>query len=258
MKDKEDVHRIIRAVKSGKYFKKYDPEHKLKLEIQAQPNDVTCGPTCLHAVYRYYGDDVPLNKVIQEVRSFEVGGGTLAVWLACHALKRGYDATIYTYNLETFDPSWFVKKGVDLGLKLKEQMLAKQKPRLTLASQAYLEFLELGGQIRFEELSRDLLRYFLLKNIPILSGLSITYLYRASREIWATNEYDDVMGEPGGHFVVLSGYDRTKKAVVVSDPYAPNPYKAQVYKIPIDRVINAILLGAYTHDANFLIIHPKE
>ena len=30
------------------------------LEIQAQPDDLTCGPTCLHAVYRYFGDDVSI------------------------------------------------------------------------------------------------------------------------------------------------------------------------------------------------------
>ena len=28
-------------------------------EIQRQPDDVSCGPTCLHAVYRYFGDELP-------------------------------------------------------------------------------------------------------------------------------------------------------------------------------------------------------
>ena len=31
----------------------------LGFDIQAQPDEVTCGPTCLHALYNYYGDDVP-------------------------------------------------------------------------------------------------------------------------------------------------------------------------------------------------------
>jgi hypothetical protein len=255
--DALSVERIINEVKKGHYFKKFSPTHHLHVDILPQPNDVTCGPTCLHAVYRYYGDQIKLHQVIDEVSSFEEGGGTLTVWLACHALKRGYEATIYTYNLQAFDPTWFYKK-VNLYNKLKQQMIAKKDPQLTLATQAYLEFIKLGGHIKFEDISRDLLRYFLLKNIPILTGLSSTYLYRRCREIWATNETNDVLGGPEGHFVVLSGYERNKKAVVVSDPYATNPYKSQTYLLPIDRVICSILLGIVTHNADFLIIHPKR
>ena len=33
---------------------------RLVLDMPGQPDDSTCGPTCLHAVYRYHGDDVPL------------------------------------------------------------------------------------------------------------------------------------------------------------------------------------------------------
>ena len=63
-------------------------ETRLKLDILPQPDNMTCGPTCLHALYRYYGDDLLLEDVIEQVPSLE-GGGTLAVLLACHALRRG-------------------------------------------------------------------------------------------------------------------------------------------------------------------------
>lgn len=254
--DSLSVEKIVLSVKTGDYFKKYSPKHQFLLEMLPQPDDVTCGPTCLHAVYKYYGDKIKLSEVIEEVHSFD-GGGTLAVWLACHALKRGYDATIYTYNLQAFDPSWFKEKKTNLYKKLKEQMVAKQDPKLTLATQAYLEFLKLGGKLAFEDLSRDLLRYFLMRNIPILSGLSSTFLYREMRDIWVTNEKNDVLGEPTGHFVVLTGYERNNKTIFLADPYETNPYHSQEYEVPIDRVICSILLGVISHDANFLIITPK-
>ena len=60
----------------------------LDLEIELQPDDATCGPTCLQAVYRYYGDLESLEDVIAEVPQLETGG-TLAANLAIHALKRG-------------------------------------------------------------------------------------------------------------------------------------------------------------------------
>ena len=63
----------------------------LDFDMQTQPDDVTCGPTCLTALYNYYGDDIPLKEVIQEVKQLKLGG-TLAVMLGNHALKRGYSA----------------------------------------------------------------------------------------------------------------------------------------------------------------------
>ena len=73
-------------------------------DIQAQPDDVTCGPTCLHSLYQYYKDDIPLKDVIRDVKQLK-NGGTLAVMLGNHALNRGYKAIIYTYNLNVFDPT---------------------------------------------------------------------------------------------------------------------------------------------------------
>ncbi|MCA9161211.1 MAG: hypothetical protein KDA72_22930, partial [Planctomycetales bacterium] len=72
--------------------------NEFKFDIQAQPDDTTCGPTCLQAVYSYFEDEIPLPQVIAEVPGL-AAGGTLAVLLGDHALRRGYDATIYTYNL---------------------------------------------------------------------------------------------------------------------------------------------------------------
>jgi len=75
-------------------------------EIRRQPDDVTCGPTCLHAIYRYFGDPVELAPLLEEIPMLR-GGGTLDVLLATHALERGYRARIYTWNLQIFDPTWF-------------------------------------------------------------------------------------------------------------------------------------------------------
>ena len=49
-------------------------EARLHLEMLPQPGPETCGPTALHAVYRYYGDDIPLDRVIAEVSMLEGGG----------------------------------------------------------------------------------------------------------------------------------------------------------------------------------------
>src|SRR5262249_18239464 len=161
-----------------------------------------CGPTCLHALYRYYDDELPLEAVIEQVPSLE-GGGTLAVLLGCHALRRGYDATIYTYNLKLFDPTWFRPDAPPLPGRLRAQLVAKESPRLPPPTAPFLEFPRRGGTVRMEDLTGDLIRRYLTRRIPILTGLSATYLYRDMREHGPDGVPDDIQGLPSGHFVVL-------------------------------------------------------
>lgn len=228
----------------------------LRLDIHAQPNDETCGPTCLHAVYNYYGDYISLNEVIEQVKTLNTGG-TLAAMLGDHALVRGYRATLYSYNLKMFDPTWF-RDDVDLRAKLIEQKLYKQSRKFHQATDAYLKFLDLGGVIKFMELNTDLIEGILKDGSPILTGLSATYLYNCAREIGETNEYDDVRGEPVGHFVMIDGYDTINHIAYIADPLDKNPISiTQHYPVPVGRLLNAIMLGIVTYDANLLIIEPK-
>ncbi len=266
---------------------------ELKFGIQAQPDDTTCGPTCLQAVYNYFEDEVALTQVIAEVPAL-AAGGTLAVLLGEHALRRGYKATIFTYNLEVFDPSWFqtdqatvsaaaekfngaksreaslAVKPLDKGCgqaahrqllieRLREQSKHKTWMKLQTASAAYAQFLSLGGTIRMQDLNSQLIRRYLKKSIPILTGLSSTYLYFTKREIPENCKPDDVRGCPCGHFVVLCGYDQKTRTVSVADPYLPNPLgEEHHYDVHLDRLIAAILLGVLTYDANLLVIEPSK
>ncbi|MFT4737576.1 MAG: prophage maintenance system killer protein [Cyclobacteriaceae bacterium] len=229
---------------------------KRKIQILPQPTDESCGPTCLQSVYQYHGLDISLPQLLKEVKEVK-GGGTLAVMMGNHALAHGFDATIYSYNLQMFDPTWF-EKSTDLALKLSEQRVYKTSNKFRQATDAYLTFLSLGGSIRFQELNRNLLTRYLESGMPILAGLSATYLYQSAREIPKYNIYHDTKGEPAGHFVVLSSL--SGEDILIADPLNPNPIsmEEQYYKIPIRRVIHAILLGMITYDANLLIITPKS
>jgi hypothetical protein len=231
----------------------------LGFDIQAQPDEVTCGPTCLHALYQYYGDKIPLKDVIRDVKHLKTGG-TLAVMLGNHALKRGYRAHIFTYNLNVFDPTWFKHSSKKIVKYLKAQMEFKYKRRkLQVASLAYIKFLEAGGRIHNDELDENLIKAYLKRGVPILTGLSATYLYGTPREIPQFDIYDSVKGEPAGHFVVITGYDEEKNTVFLADPMEPNPLgKGQVYSVNFVRLINSIMQGIVTYDANLLVIEPKK
>lgn len=243
-------------------FKRMKPDRKLKqasiqIEIQGQPTDTTCGPTCLQAIYDFYGYPSTLEGLIEEIPQFE-GGGTIAVHLANHALAKGFEAEIHTFNLVLFDPTWFGKGKEFLHQKIRRQIELRTETKRVHALKAYDEFLSLGGELKYKDLSGSLIRGFLTKGIPILTGLSATYLYQTQRENPLTNVDDDENGEPVGHFVILSGYHRERKTVEVADPFANNPlHNTSKYETELDRVRNAILLGVLTYDANLLTITPK-
>lgn len=239
--------------------------HVLELKILAQPDDVTCGPTCLHAVYRYWGEDVALDEVVRTVHLMggEAGRGTLAVSLGSHALKRGYKATLYTFNLHMFDPTWFAGdrsgRTALLRSKLEAQAAAKANGnvKFMLATHAYIEFLGLGGEIRFEDLTSGLISSHIRAGCPVLVGLSATYLYRAAREYGPNDDEDDVRGLPAGHFVVLHGYEPEVRRLHVADPLEDNPaFARRNYTVPMSRLVPAIMLGVLTYDGNLLVIEP--
>lgn len=235
-------------------------QKKLKIKIESQPDDTTCGPTCLASVYRYWNDHVELDDLREEVKQFDEGGGTLAVILACHALKRGYHARLYSYNLNIFDPCWSMLENEGIIAKLKEQLVTKGgDKKFNVASLSYIKFLELGGDLRFDECTPDLIEELIDDGYPIITGLSATYLYQSQREDPLTNEYDDVKGLPSGHFVILYGVDNDKQQVFVADPYVLNPVANQnYYLVHLNRLISSILLGVVTYDGNLLLIYPEK
>jgi hypothetical protein len=235
-------------------------DKKLRLGIKSQPDDTTCGPTCLHAVYTYFGDKISLEKVIGQVKQLK-GGGTLAVLLGCHALRRGYRAKLYTFDLQVFDPTWFASGAPAIEERLTTQMKVKNNSKIRTASKAYLDFLRLGGRICFEDLTSSLIRGLLKRSVPILTGLSATFLYRTARETALGKKlvYDDLRGEPTGHFVVLCGYNMQDRTALVADPLLPNPISnSPIYTVRLNRLVCAIMLGILTYDANLLIITPSQ
>jgi hypothetical protein len=234
------------------------PDLQYIVDLNAQPTETTCGPTCLHGLYQYHGSNAGHHTLIDEVKS-TIGGGTLGVHLGLDAIKRGFDVTIYTHNLNVFDPSWFDIEKPNLIAKLLAQAKAKPDTKAAEASQHYADLLRSGGKVLFEELTPQFLFQVLLRHGPLICGLSATYLYMSKREINETCTEDDVKGYPQGHFVLLSGMSEDLKQVEVTDPLEQNPiHYERRYRIPTQHFINSVLIGVITYDANFLAIKKKD
>ncbi|MDQ8197839.1 hypothetical protein QEH56_06760 [Pelagicoccus enzymogenes] len=224
--------------------------------MQAQPTETSCGPTCLQAVYQHFEDVYPLESIISDIPE-NPDGGTYSVMLANHALKRGYQATIYSYNLRVFDPTWAELEAEEIAPKLAKRREHSSSKRARTNLSAYIEFLEQGGEIRFDELDSALLAMLLAKGNPVIAGLNSTHLYRSSR-LKKNGKEDDVNGDVEGHFVTLFEYDHANKQILVADPYQKNPLsESLIYAIDPQRLINSVMLGIVTYDANLLLIDKK-
>jgi hypothetical protein len=235
--------------------------HELLVQRFSQPDDVTCGPTCLRKVYRYYGLELELAQVLGEIDRNE-DGGTLAVFLGIAALRRGFRARIYSYDLRIFDPTWFALPMDAVAEKVHARIPYLDSAKAIRSARAYLTFLQEGGELCFDELTPGLLKRILDRDHPVLAGLSATYLYRMARErqLDGIDELveDDVRGDPTGHFIVIAGYEQWGRRFSLRDPSRHIPDRDDGRQVvDAQRLINAILLGDLTYDAVLLEIWPE-
>ena len=214
-------------------------ESRLPFEIHRQPDDTTCGPACLEGVYRFYGVNAPMESLIGEVPMLD-DGGTLGVLLAQHALDRGFRVTLLTWDLRVLDPTWFSRPGVNLADLLGRRAAVHRKSKARFAAQAYAKFVAAGGRVEFCDLEGNLILDYLSRGIPIVTGLSSTYLYREPREHPLTCSPDDIGGDPTGHFVVLTGYSEARDEVYVADPNNPESALHDPHLRGVDRAADRL------------------
>ncbi|HEX2202937.1 MAG TPA: hypothetical protein VHG91_06555 [Longimicrobium sp.] len=234
--------------------------HELRVQRFLQPDDVTCGPTCLRKVYDFYGLRVDVDTIVAALERNE-DGGTLAVFLGIAALRQGFRARIYSYDLQIFDPTWFALPREALAAKVRLRIPHLLDAKRLRAAGAYIRFLEMGGELAFDELTPGLLKSIIDREHPVLAGLSATYLYRMARERHEEETdrlvEDDVRGDPTGHFVVVGGYEHWGRRLTVLDPSGHLPFSPDGrYVVDAQRLINAILLGDATYDAVLLEVWP--
>lgn len=231
---------------------------RFDIQISPQPTETTCGPTCLHSIFKYHGEKRSHQKLIDEITYTETGG-TLGVNLGINAIKRGFQVDIYSHNLNVFDPTWFKLSKEDMIKKLNAQIQCKAGSRVSDASRHYVEFLKKGGAIKYSELTAEFLYETLQTCGPVICGLSATYLYMSERERNDTCEFDDINGFPQGHFVILSGMSGDLSTVEVSDPLSTNPFSEErKYQVKTQHLINSILIGVITYDANIMSITREK
>jgi hypothetical protein len=229
-----------------------------------QPDDISCGPTCLAQVMRFHSDLLADPTDLGARLTRNPDGGTLAVHIGQLALDLGWHARLYPLGMRVFDPTWWSLSPTELAGKLSARAAGLPEGDAREDVEHWLRFVQCGGELCFAEPDPTLLMGILDRNRPVICGLSATWLYREARTNPFTNALDDVLGWPTGHFVTIVGYADSGARFHVVDPSpdadrvfddTPELYCSSGrgrYLLPADRLIHSILLGDATRDAVLL------
>lgn len=218
-----------------------------KVTQQYQPTNSTCSPTALSVLLEHYGKKIgPLDieaKVPQSVNDKGEKIGTINQQLATWCLSQDFKVALYTFDCQVIDQSW--------GKLSAEQQLERMKLRkdgwvvpsmgeewTKQYTQAYIDFIEAGGELHIQPAVTSKLLYKLLETGPFLPCVSYSTMYGAGRsvnegEIKSTD--DDVNGRATNHSIVVYGNDEAGNFLIADSWKKPG-----LHTIEPDRMIAAI------------------
>ena len=246
---------IIIAMKSISY----------PIKHQYQPTNTSCSPTALSMLLEYYGQSMSpteVGKSVPQVRD-ETGEerGTINTQMATWCISRGFDVTLYTFDCQIIDQPWRKLSSRQVTERLKAGLDGLEVPALgalwsNAYRQAYIDFIQAGGELIIRPYaSRDLL-YQLLQNGPILPCLSYSTLHGVARtrninEIDSVN--DDVNGRAVNHSVVIYGVDESGN-FLIADPWR----KPGRHVIEPDQMVAAISTAQLECDNMVFGLTPRK
>lgn len=186
---------------------------ELNFSLNSKPYYQNCGLKCLDALFQYYRiDKTPKDLIKKDTNK--------PLWisdLGSLVLGAGLPVTLFTYSQKIFRPEWFnfSKQKIFAKLRKREKNLLIDRARRSI-----LDFLKLGGKLKFEVLNAERLKYYIKNKKPVLLAASSSIIHHRFML--------------SGHFVVLIGYD--KKFFIILNP---GRRKVTKEKINIDLLLYA-------------------
>lgn len=232
--------------------------------VPIQQKTSECMQTTATQVMAFFDPTISVDEVIKDVPVYVENGekiGTSPGHMAAYFAQKGYQTTVYIFDVELFDRSW---EGLG-----EEEVLTRLRQRQEhIPANAWLAayhhilvdgwalYVKSGGRFSFPQLSTSLL-YDLLVPSPYLLMVNSTYLNQRAKQIYnqATDKFDDdpIKGRSLTHAVACAGYRDSQFLIVDPDP----PEGVSHHRwIAQDHLI-ASIMAAQTESDNFLITIRK-
>lgn len=201
-----------------------------KVTHQYQPTNTSCSPTALSMLLGFYDKDISVDEISAQVPQVKndkgENFGTINQQMATWCKSLGFDVVLYTADVQVIDQSWSKLSPTEVIERLEARKAGLKVPSLgdvwnTAYCQAYIEYIQSGGELHIVNAITSRLLYELLENGPVLPCLSFDTLYgkgRTSNDGEKETKPDDVNGKAWNHSVVIYGND-DKGNFLVADPW---------------------------------------
>jgi len=178
----------------------------------------------------YYGKNFSVDEVSAKVPQVknEKGEnfGTINTQMATWCSTLGFDVVLYTADVQVIDQSWSKLSSSAVIERLEARKSGLKVPSLgelwnTAYCQAYIEFIQSGGELHIVNAITSNLLSEMLKKGPVLPCLSFDTLYgkgKTSNNGEKETKLDDVNGKAWNHSVVIYGNDEEGN-FLVADPW---------------------------------------
>lgn len=199
---------------------------------------VDCGPCSLLNVYEHFGLKEKLTTIKQRIHVH--ANGTYAAQLAQDAMEQGLEVELLTSSGYLVDASWSDLPNQAIIKKLRRWVVENPDERW-YRSALYLQYyLEAGGKFKIIDFSTKLIDSYLVQGHVILALVEDSWLW-GKRKIENSPVFDDILGAPRGHFVVV--YGQVADEYKISDPYPTGlPNRTGLYSVNKDKVLVSMLL----------------
>lgn len=178
----------------------------------------------------FYGEELSVDDISAKVPQVknEKGEnfGTINQQMATWCKSLGFDVVLYTADVQVIDQSWSTLSHEEVIERLEARKSGLKVPSLgdlwnNAYCQAYIEFIQSGGELHIVNAITSNLLYELLKKGPVLPCLSFDTLYgkgKTSNIGKKEAKLDDVNGKAWNHSVVIYGHD-DEGNFLVADPW---------------------------------------
>ena len=206
---------------------------RLKIPTKKQKKkSLHCCIVCLQMVMEYFGREVSLEEILEQIKVYK----NIGTWLADEgkvALKYGFNVFFCHHNSYILDKDTENLSEKDVNklkkyLKEIKRKKCKEPGYKTREIRKNIEYIGLGGKFSTKVPNLDLINRFLKRQIPVIVALN-------------TNSLDGKPDKRSGHCVVIIGKERND--YIINDPRSEF---LKPYKLNKDKLLQAwYLRGAY-------------
>lgn len=208
------------------------------ITIAEQPTQVSCGQTALAMLLSYFDDRIAPEELMKDIPMLKTDDGkdwgTVIPDLAHWCMRRGYQATLHTFDSQLVHQTWAQLETDAIIHELKTLRDTFVFPTIgTHISRtfidAYVRYLSDGGILIIAPCITLSLIHTLLTNGPFIATVSYANLYTAKGGTTAT------------HFVVVYGSDANGN-ILIADPWKDNGFQT----VDPERLIGAVMAAQMT------------